>query len=81
MIVTSEEIWLTGKPICRGIAIGPAFFFQQEEDAIPEYTIGRHEQIELEVKRYYRALERGKKRSCTCRSVCSWKRSMMEQLS
>jgi phosphoenolpyruvate-protein phosphotransferase (PTS system enzyme I) len=60
MIAESEEIWLTGKPICRGIAIGIPYFFQQLQGTVPEFTIEDEEEIEEEIERYYRAIAEGK---------------------
>ena len=60
MISEAEEIWLEGKPICRGIAIGPPFFFQQAENAVQEYRISDEEDIEEEVDRYYQAVQKSK---------------------
>jgi phosphotransferase system enzyme I (PtsI) len=60
-MLDTEEIWLLGKPICRGIAIGTPLFFQQAAEAVQvqEYAIPEA-QVEQEVERYYTALEKAK---------------------
>lgn len=59
MKVKNQEIHLRGMPICRGIAVGKPFFFAFFDDDIPEFSIPANE-IEDEVLRYRRALNRSK---------------------
>lgn len=51
------EVLMTGTPICRGIAIGHPFFLNPTEDAVTEYAIPG-EQVEMEVARYRKAMDR-----------------------
>lgn len=60
MQLEAEELLLVGKPICRGIAIGKLFFFEQASSSIQEYTLSEEKKIDEEVDRYYKALEKGK---------------------
>lgn len=56
MKVRTQETYLKGTPICRGIAIGKPFFFTFVEDEVPEFSIASHD-IESEIVRYRKALE------------------------
>lgn len=58
MISQSQEMLLTGSPICRGIAIGRPFFFHHVEETVPEYSIAS-ESIESEIARYRHAVRLG----------------------
>lgn len=53
----TQEIYLKGIPICRGVAIGTPFFLTSTEDVIPEFTVTA-EDVEEEVNRYRRAVFR-----------------------
>jgi phosphotransferase system enzyme I (PtsI) len=57
MIVSPEEVYLKGIPICRGVAIGTPFFLSLAEDIIPEFTVTA-EDVEEEISRYRRAVAR-----------------------
>ena len=58
MKLKTKEIHLKGTPISRGIAIGKAYFFSTEDDTIPAFQINAAE-VEAEVLRYRRAINRG----------------------
>ncbi len=55
----TQEIFLKGTPISRGIAIGKPFFFSLIEDSNPEFTVA-HTDIGNEIERYRRAISRSK---------------------
>lgn len=57
MVIESQEILLTGTPICRGIAIGYPFFFTLIEDIASEQSVPLQD-IEDEVARYRQASAR-----------------------
>ena len=59
MKVKTQELYLKGTPICRGIAIGKAFFFTFIEDEIPEFSI-QNTDVESEIQRYRHAVHRGR---------------------
>ena len=59
MLANSQEIFLKGTPICRGIAIGKPFFLILVEDKVPEFSI-KIADVESEVIRYQRALLKAK---------------------
>lgn len=55
-----EEIILRGVPISKGIGIGFPIFFASLDDQVPEIAIPTQE-IDLEIDRYRRALEKSRK--------------------
>lgn len=58
--VRKGEIRLKGTPVCRGVAIGkPYFFAVTEQVATPEFVLPASE-IQAEIDRYRRALERSR---------------------
>jgi len=59
MVLESQEILLTGTPICRGIAIGRPFFFTLVEYTVAEQTIDPID-LDNEVSRYQKAIERAR---------------------
>lgn len=59
MQVKAEELILKGSPICRGIAIGKAFFLNRDNFKIIETIIPSH-QTKREIIRYRQALQRSK---------------------
>lgn len=58
MAIVSEECFLKGFPICRGIAIGKPFFFIFPEDKVPEFSILEVD-LDAEVLRYQKAIDAG----------------------
>lgn len=58
MKLKTHETFLRGHPICRGIAIGRPFFFAFVEDDIPDFHVSAND-IEAEVNRYRKAVQRG----------------------
>lgn len=56
---TEDEIVYKGVPISRGIAIGKAFFFSQDEQQTPEFAVSANE-IDQEIARYYQAVEKSR---------------------
>lgn len=56
---TTQEILVIGTPICRGIAIGSAFFLTVKEDYIPEVPLVES-QVEEEIVRYQAAVCKGR---------------------
>jgi phosphotransferase system enzyme I (PtsI) len=58
MQVLSQEVILSGTPICRGIAIGRPFYIAPQDSTIPEYEIAK-DKVEAEVDRYQRAVSKG----------------------
>lgn len=55
----STEIRIQGLPICSGIGIGGAVLFSFTEGEIPEFSL-EDQEIEGEIERYRRALQRSK---------------------
>lgn len=59
MVLESQELLITGTPICRGIAIGKPFFFTLVDDIAAEFSIAVQD-IDAEVRRYQRAIGRAR---------------------
>ncbi|MFA6915172.1 MAG: phosphoenolpyruvate--protein phosphotransferase [Parachlamydiales bacterium] len=53
------ELRLQGTPVCRGVAIGKPFFYAFDDTATPEFSVNVSE-VETEIARYRRALERSR---------------------
>ena len=56
---TSEEYRVFGKSIVPGIALGRAFFLETSPLQVHELTLPQ-EEVEHEIHRYYKALQRSK---------------------
>lgn len=60
MTLLSEEIILTGFPICKGIAMGRLYPLRGEEEGIPQFSL-KSAEIENEIRRYKLAIRKTKK--------------------
>lgn len=70
MSLTSQEVYIQGEPISRGIAIGHPFFFEIVENDVAARTIAEGE-VEAEIARFRAAVDR-------CRDDCVRIRKQLE---
>lgn len=60
MVLESQEILIVGSPICRGVAIGRAYFLNSLEETTADASTELQD-VEAEVKRFRSAVEKTKK--------------------